>query len=177
MKCFSIVPQPSDSGSQLPAPVSSVCGCLSDTALAFWCPLSLASCAHLVHQRGWWRVSPREVSPGAASWPCPRQVCSLSSTAAFQVEALPAAQHPHSHLPPLASLLGCLSLSLSRMRSQLFKEGTGRSSLPPSASRSHPDADTCLWASRAEDCSLPRLQHIGEGERRVHLYESSGEPP
>lgn len=121
--------------------------------------------------------------PGVPKGDVPWGSCLVLPSAGFFLSRLPGGGYAGCPAPSQPSPSSCflsglsLSLSLSRMRSQLFKEGTGRSSLSPSASRSHADADTCLWAGRAEDCSLPRLQHIGERERRVCLYESLGEPP
>ena len=74
-------------------------GCI---AFAFWCPLSL----FLVH----FPAHPREGCPGPAACPRPQRGCSSSSVVNFHEVTLLAAQHPHSHLPPLTSVLGCPSL-------------------------------------------------------------------
>lgn len=126
MKCFSNVPQPSDSVCQLLAPFSSVYGGLAVLLLPFGAHSACSLCTSQPTQErcalGQLPVPTlSEVVPHPLWLTFMRQLCPCPST--LTAISLP--------LPPF------WAVPLSRMRSQFFKERTRRLSLPPSTSRAY----------------------------------------
>ena len=126
MKCFSNVPQASDSVSQLLAPFSPVCGGLAVLLLPFGAHSACSVCTSQPTQErcalGQLPVATlSEVVPHPLWLTFMRQLCPRPST--LTAISLPS--------PPF------WAVPLSRMRSQFFKERTRRLSLPPSTSRAH----------------------------------------